>query len=265
MDEALRSHRAPARRGKGIDLDAQADTEIDDMRKRMTAAAEADSKARDQGQIATHKLTLLPEVVELLNRNNISGSLVDPDINLLEAVRFFLEPLPQDGSLPAYQIQRELFAALAKLSIGKDALIASGIGKVVIFYTKSTRPEPGIKRQAEKLIGEWTRPILKKRNDYRGKEFREAAYDPSVLPVRASQPNPAAIAAAKRKAALSMPVPGNRARVEGGVGTYNVVPRNNLSNAMGVGTRKLGTAGEEQFRKIKMRGLAKTGGGGSRR
>ena len=82
----------------------------------MTEAAKADTDARQAGQPAMQKLQLLPEVIALLGRNTLREQLVDPDTNLLEAVRFFLEPL-NDGSLPAYNIQRELFAALAKLPI----------------------------------------------------------------------------------------------------------------------------------------------------
>lgn len=143
----------------------------------MTEAAKADTDARQAGQPAMQKLQLLPEVIALLGRNTLREQLVDPDTNLLEAVRFFLEPL-NDGSLPAYNIQRELFAALAKLPITKDVLIASGIGKVTLFYTKSNKPELVIKRQAERLLGEWTRPILKRTDDYRKKDIEQAVYNP---------------------------------------------------------------------------------------
>lgn len=163
------------------DLDAMADAEIENMRRRMTEAAQADTYAREKGQPAMHKLKLLPEVVALLNRNTIASSLVDPDINLLEAVRFFLEPL-NDGSLPAYNIQKEMFAALGKLPITKDALVASGIGKVVLFYTRSARPEPAIKRQAERLLSDWMRPILRRSDDYRKKEVQSMEYDPMYVP-----------------------------------------------------------------------------------
>jgi transcription factor SPN1 len=155
-----------------------ADQEIEEMRKRMTDAAKNDTDARDRGEPAMHKLKLLPEVVALLNRNTLKNQIVDPELNLLEAVRFFLEPL-NDGSLPAYNIQRELFSALAKLPINKDTLVASGIGKVVVFYTKSNRPETSIKRQAERLVADWTRPILKRTDDYRKKEVVSAEYDPT--------------------------------------------------------------------------------------
>jgi transcription factor SPN1 len=157
-----------------------ADAEIEHMRKAMTDAAEADNEGRQRGEPARHKLKLLPEVVSLLNKNHLKDSIVDPEINLLEAVRFFLEPL-SDGSLPAYDIQKELFAALAKLPISKDSLVASGIGKVIIFYIKSKRPELAIKRQAERLFADWTRPILRRTDDYRKKEFAQAEYDPTYV------------------------------------------------------------------------------------
>jgi hypothetical protein len=156
-----------------------ADAEIENMRRRMTEAAQADTYARERGQPAMHKLKLLPEVTALLNRNTIQSALVDPDINLLEAVRFFLEPL-NDGSLPAYNIQKEMFAALGKLPVvNKDPLVASGIGKVVLFYTRSARPELAIKRQAERLISEWMRLILKRTDDYKKREVQEMEYDPT--------------------------------------------------------------------------------------
>lgn len=146
----------------------------------MTDAARLDSIARRENRPAQHKLKMLPEVVSLLNRNQYVNSLVDPEINLLEAVKFFLEPL-DDGSLPAYDIQRDLFAALAKLPITKDALIASGIGKVIVFYTKSKRPQIGIKRQAERLLAEWTRPILQKSDDYSKRVYEEVDFDPRYV------------------------------------------------------------------------------------
>jgi transcription factor SPN1 len=166
------------RKKDGIDLEQMADQEIEEMRRRMAAAAEADNEGRKRNEPARHKLKLLPEVVALLNKNSLKDTIVDPEVNLLESVRFFLEPL-SDGSLPAYDIQKELFASLARLPINKDTLVASGIGKVIMFYIKSKKPELTIKRQAERLFTDWTRPILRRTDDYRKKEFAQADYDPS--------------------------------------------------------------------------------------
>lgn len=266
LDAALAKPKSNrTRKAAGIDLEASADAELEEMRRRMAEAAEADTVARDNNRPAMHKLQLLPEVVALLNRNNIATNVCDPDINVLEAVRFFLEPL-NDGSLPAYNIQRELFQCLAKLPITKDALVASGIGKVTLFYTRSPKAEPGIKRQAEKLVGEWTRPMIKRSDDYRKREFAEVNYDPSMMPsqgsqntvLRGSAADKAAKAAAARKKALEIPMATNRARVQGGLATYSIVPKSNTEAILasqgppGSGSRRMGAkSGAEMFRKYK--------------
>lgn len=232
-----------------------ADEEIANLRIRMAEAAEADIQARQSvpPKPAMHKLRLLPEVTALLNRNSrdVESAIVDPENNLLESVRFFLEPL-SDGSLPAYNIQRELFSSLAKLPIDKEALISSGIGKVVLFYTKSKKPELGIKRAAERLMGEWTRPILKRSDDYRKRQLETADYDPlsrskAAVPASATQTNAEAIARALEKPQMS-----NRARVEVDRKTYTIVPRSGQVSG-GMFARPLGASGEDAFRRLKAR------------
>ncbi|KAF2180174.1 hypothetical protein K469DRAFT_730198 [Zopfia rhizophila CBS 207.26] len=251
MDEAVKKTGTRRRKKGDIDLDQMADQEIEDMRRRMAAAAEADNEGRKQGKPAHNKLKLLPEVVALLNKNTLKESIVDPEINLLEAVRFFLEPL-SDGSLPAYNIQRELFDALAKLPINKDSLVASGIGKVIMFYIKSKRPELNIKRQAERLFTDWTRPILRRTDDYRKKEFTQAEYDPTRLPVRPSQQ--ASSKAAARAKALEAPRAYQRARMEAGPTTYTVVPKSNVQFTDAAQTKAPGGGGDEIFKRLKARG-----------
>lgn len=217
------------RKKDGIDLEQMADQEIEEMRRRMAQAAEADNEGRKRGEPARHKLKLLPEVVALLNKNTLRESIVDPEVNLLEAVRFFLEPL-SDGSLPAYDIQKELFAALAKLPVNKDTLVASGIGKVIMFYIKSKRPELTIKRQAERLFTDWTRPILRRTDDYRKKEFAQADYDPNkqVAVGNAAANSQAAIRENARKKALEVPRAFTRARMETGPTSYTIAPKSNV-------------------------------------
>lgn len=235
-----------------------ADEEIANLRIRMAEAAEADVTARQANppRPAMHKLKLLPEVTALLNRNSrdVENAIVDPENNLLESVRFFLEPL-SDGSLPAYNIQRELFSALTKLPIDKESLISSQLGKVVLFYTKSKKPELGIKRTAERLIQEWTRPIMKRSDDYRKRDLISADFDPTA-PKRgganASQMSTAEAAAAAKARALAPPVKSNRARAEIENRTYSIVPRS-TQVAGGAFARPLGASGEDAFRRMKMR------------
>jgi len=158
------------------DLEELFDDEIAALKIKMEQACQADNSAREKGQPAIHKLKMLPEVVALLNRNTVQHSIVDPDTNFLQSVKFFLEPL-NDGSLPAYNIQRDLFSALTHLPIEKEALLSSGIGKVVLYYTKSKKPEIGIKRTAERLLGEWSRPILKRSDDYKKRKVVTKDFD----------------------------------------------------------------------------------------
>ena len=249
------------------------DEEVASMRNRMSEAAERDVEARSQKppRPAMHKLRLLPEVTSLLNRNSRDweSAIVDPETNILEAVRFFLEPL-SDGSLPAYNIQRELFACLARLPIDKEALISSGIGKVVLFYTKSKKPELPIKRQAEKLLADWTRPILNRTDDYRKRVLPTVEFDPVRLALRngpdgASRQLSAAEAAAQaRERALAPPVRNpNRAKIESAPQTYTIVPKSNTVSG-GMFARPLGASGEDAFRKMKARQAAQMGKGPKR-
>jgi transcription factor SPN1 len=216
----IRSHCQPIA-NRIQDLESMADQEIEEMRTRMTRAAEEDGEDVRLGKPASKKLAMLPEVVALLNRNNYTQAILDPETNLLEAVRFFLEPLT-DGSLPAYNIQRELFAALAKLPMTKEALISSGIGKVILFYRKSKRPEPAIKRQATKLMEEWSRPLLQRSDDFTKKQWETMVFDPSRMVNRPAQPM------IPRKNASAM-APGTkiseRAALARGVTNYTIAPQ----------------------------------------
>ncbi|CAG8135648.1 unnamed protein product [Penicillium nalgiovense] len=254
MDEAMKK---PAKRRfrkqDGIDLESMADAEIEDMRKRMTHAAQMDAISRQEGNPAMHKLKLLPEVIMLLNRNQYTSALVDPEINLLEAVRFFLEPL-DDGSMPAYNIQRDLLTAITKLPINKDALIASGIGKVVVFYTKSKRTERRIKEMAEKLLAEWTRPILQRSDDYSKRVYQEADYDPTKV-VRRAPPTAQELEAEARTREMLPPRLLNRARVDRTNVSYTVVPRQTAVREAQF-ARPLGSSGEDRFRKMQARQAA---------
>ena len=134
------------------------------------------------------------------------------------------------------------------------------------FYTRTSKAEPAIKRQAERLVGDWTRPILKRSDDYRKREYETADYDPTaVAPARvgaaySSQPadQRAARAAAARAQALAAPLSQNRARVQGGVSTYTIAPRADLSRVQGV--KRLGASGDEMFRKLKARHQARGSG-----
>jgi len=265
MDAALKNPNKRRRKKDEVDLEEAFDDEIAALKIRMEEACQADNIARENNKPATNKLEMLPEVVALLNRNTIQHSIVDPDTNFLQSVKFFLEPL-NDGSLPAYNIQRDLFTALARLPIEKEALLSSGIGKVVLYYTKSKKPEIGIKRIAERLLGEWSRPILKRSDDYKKrkvatKEFdhqaaqlalRPSGTQSSQMPSSSSQRTQLSARDIERQRLLAPKIISNRARMETSNTSYTVAPRSNFdpSRGMDPNARPIGAGGMEAFRKM---------------
>lgn len=159
--------------------------------------------------------------------------------NLLDSVRMWLEPLP-DRSLPALDIQRVLFKALVQLPIQTDHLRESGVGKVVLFYQKSKRSDPTIKRVADRLVGEWSRPIIKRSANFRDRQVAAVDYRPDASSIYRI---PSATAEDGKVAArTSIP----RANLE----TYAIAPRANLSAAQAASQKQHDS---EQIRKIKAR------------
>lgn len=174
MDLAVKSKTSRKRKADEDDLERMQDDKIDWLKNKMIEAANLDVEKNSQGQIATEKLKLLREVMETMNKADLAISILDN--NLLEAVRLWLEPLP-DASMPAYQIQKELTTSLGSLPIKTDHLVASGIGKVLVFYQRSKRTEPNLKKIVDRLIGDWTRPILNKSDSYKDRTIRFNDYN----------------------------------------------------------------------------------------
>ncbi|KAI1327034.1 hypothetical protein F5Y16DRAFT_373055 [Xylariaceae sp. FL0255] len=241
------------------DLEDEMDEKIAALKERMDNACKADNDARSANEPALHKLKLLPEVTTLLNSNNLQSLIVDPDTNFLLNVKFFLEPL-NDGSLPAYNIQRDIFQALLNLPIQKDALLSSGIGKIILFYTKSTRPEIGIKRMAERLYAEWSRPILNRSHDYKKRYVETREYDyheakrQQLARARTGQTTLASRPAATREAAneraLAPVNQSNRARVEGLPQAYTIAPKSTYDPRAAPEFQPIGASGFNAFKKI---------------
>lgn len=156
----------------------------------MEEAADKDFDAIKEKKPATNKLAMLPTVEAILAKSSLHEVILDN--LLLMTLRRWLEPLP-DRSLPAYSIQRTILAALQKLPITKEHLAESGIGKIIIFYRNSPRVEQSVRRMADSLWVEWSRPILRKSANFRDRQVATAAYDASMqLPVlkQAGGPDP---------------------------------------------------------------------------
>ncbi|PFH53170.1 hypothetical protein AMATHDRAFT_73710 [Amanita thiersii Skay4041] len=167
IDEILKQKKTTRRKKKTNDevLDSFADHEVARLREAMNAAAEEDINANHDKQPAVAKLKLLPEAMDTLRKASLAQSIIDN--NLLDAVRRWLEPLP-DRSLPALNIQRELFGVVRKMEFIDSAVLKeSGLGRIVLFYTKCKRVTPDIGRIANDLVMTWARPIVKRSASYR--------------------------------------------------------------------------------------------------
>lgn len=187
MTLAIKSKSTKRRKADEDDLERMQDDKIDYLKDKMIKAANTDAERNLQGQVATEKLKMLKEVTSVLSKADLAISILDN--NLLEAVRLWLEPLP-DASMPAYQIQKELINSLVDLPIKTDHLVASGIGKVMVFYQRSNRTEGSLKKIVDKLIGDWTRPILNKSDSYKDRSIQFQEYNKSRFTNKLSSSRP---------------------------------------------------------------------------
>ncbi|VVT50697.1 uncharacterized protein SAPINGB_P002850 [Magnusiomyces paraingens] len=163
-----------SRKANEESLDMYQDELVNQLRDQMRKAAIADAECVRNSQPAINKLKMLPKVTAVIRKGTMADTILDN--NLLESIRIWLEPLP-DASLPAYQIQKELFDALEALPIKTIHLRESGLGRVVLFYQRSKRPQLNIKRAVDRLIGNWTRPIMGRSDNYRDKRIRSSNYN----------------------------------------------------------------------------------------
>ncbi|KAJ7455337.1 hypothetical protein B0H11DRAFT_1926196 [Mycena galericulata] len=178
-----KNSRPKKRKGNDEVLDSFADDEVARLRESMNNAADEDMKSNVAKLPAVAKLRMLPEAMETLRKSSLAQSIIDN--NLLEAVKRWLDPLP-DRSLPSLNIQREFFPMLRKMEFIDSAVLKeSGLGRVVLFYTKCKRVTPDIKRIADDLISTWSRPIIKRSASYRDRIIPTAQQgDTDALPAR---------------------------------------------------------------------------------
>ncbi|KAL2758315.1 hypothetical protein ACRALDRAFT_2040534 [Sodiomyces alcalophilus JCM 7366] len=257
LDAAFKKPVKRRKRKNEEDLEDEIDEYIADLKVRMENACQDDAASHEAGRPATHKLKLLPEVVALLNRTSVQHAVLDPENNVLQNVKFFLEPL-NDGTMPAYNVQRDLLTALLALPIEKETLMSSGIGKVILFYTRSKRPELGIKRMAERLLGQWSRPLLNRTDDYRKRRIETREFDYEAH--QASQRQGSAytlterpslsIREAERERILANNANNKRARPAGLPMSYTVAPVSTFNPSNAPDHRPIGAAGAEAFRKM---------------
>ncbi|KAM9820053.1 protein IWS1 homolog [Neosynchiropus ocellatus] len=170
---------------------SDADDVVSAMITKMNEAAEEDRALNGQKKPALKKLTLLPQVVMHLKKQDLKETFIDSGV--MSAIKEWISPLP-DKSLPALRIREELLRILQELpSVSQETLKHSGIGRAVMFLYKHPKESRPNKDLALKLISEspltlggavhslrlcnvcvhvivdeWSRPIFGLTSNYKG-------------------------------------------------------------------------------------------------
>lgn len=243
MDAAIKMKKVRRRKADEDDIDKMEDMKIQQLSERMLQAADADVEKNTQGQVATEKLKMLDEVMSILSRADLAISILDN--NLLLCVKVWLEPLP-DASMPAYQIQKELIQALETLPIKTEHLRESNLGKVLVFYQRSKRTEPQLKKIVDRLIGDWTRPLLNRSDSYKDRSIQFGSYNKHDYSNKLSRP-------VKKKESKTLYEQNAERRKRAAIPTartaaYKIAPKVDKSRLLSQAGR--GAGYDERFRKL---------------
>lgn len=158
-------------------------------------------------------------------RQSLAQSIIDN--NLLKVVRGWLEPLP-DKSLPALNIQNAFFEILGKMDIDTNTLKESGLGRIVLFYTRCTRVTTKIQRQADALVAAWSRPIIKRSSSYRDRHIPTIDLDADAARGAGEKLN---AILARGRAADKGKMRKNMASIpQTSLATYTVAPKSNAAS-----------------------------------
>ncbi|CAL2041264.1 hypothetical protein CAEBREN_04369 [Caenorhabditis brenneri] len=150
----------------GIDIINDDDGMVARLTERMKHAAKADRNANVERKPAFQKIKMLPEVKAILLRAGIVEVLIEN--GFMSALSEWLAPLP-DKCLPALDIRITILKLLHNprfWKLDRSTLKQSGLGKAVMMLYKHPNETKENKAIANKLIGEWARPIYHLDTDY---------------------------------------------------------------------------------------------------
>lgn len=143
---------------------------------KMEQAADEDDTKIAQREPATHKLSLLNEVCDMLTRKDMQRMLLDLDV--LAICKRWIQPLP-NGTLGNVTVRQRLLHAVANMNgengINANDLKRSEFGKVVMVLYKHKAETPAMKHQLKQLIEQWSRPIFQKSGNMRDLERVQAS------------------------------------------------------------------------------------------
>lgn len=131
----------------------------------LEVVAEEDAILNTQGKPAINKLKKLPLLIEALSKKQLQHEFLDHGV--LTLLKNWLEPLP-DGSLPNINVREAILRILTDYPIDLDQydrreqLKKSGLGKVIMFLSRSDEETTTNRKLAKDLVDKWSRPIFNK-------------------------------------------------------------------------------------------------------
>lgn len=160
---------------------------VENVMAELEVTAEEDAELNRQGKPAINKLKKLPLLTEVLSKKQLQQEFLDHGV--LTLLKNWLEPLP-DGSLPNINIRAAILKILNDFPIDleqydrREQLKKSGLGKVIMFLSKSDEETTSNRKLAKELVDKWSRPIFNKSTrfeDMRNAEDERVPYRrPSV-------------------------------------------------------------------------------------
>ncbi|KAL1136438.1 hypothetical protein V6Z11_A12G239500 [Gossypium hirsutum] len=138
---------------------------VESVMAELEVTAEEDAELNIQGKPAISKLKKLPLLTELLSKKQLQPEFLDHGV--LTLLKNWLEPLP-DGSLPNINIRAAILQILSDFPIDleqhdrREQLKKSGLGKVIMFLSKSDEEATSNRKLAKDLVDKWSRPIFNK-------------------------------------------------------------------------------------------------------
>ncbi|KAK2662645.1 hypothetical protein Ddye_001219 [Dipteronia dyeriana] len=138
---------------------------VENVMAELEVTAEEDAELNRQGKPAINKLKKLSLLIEVLSKKQLQQEFLDHGV--LTLLKNWLEPLP-DGSLPNINIRAAILRILTDFPIDleqydrREQLKKSGLGKVIMFLSKSDEETTSNRKLAKDLVDKWSRPIFNK-------------------------------------------------------------------------------------------------------
>ncbi|KAL0393704.1 UNVERIFIED_CONTAM: Phosphomevalonate kinase, peroxisomal [Sesamum latifolium] len=140
---------------------------VENVMAELEVVAEEDAELNRQGKPAISKLRKLSLLTDVLSKLVKTLQQEFLDHGVLTLLKNWLEPLP-DGSLPNMNIRAAVLKILNDFPIDleqydrREQLKKSGLGKVIMFLSKSDEETTANRKLAKELVDKWSRPIFNK-------------------------------------------------------------------------------------------------------